>query len=314
MRKNNRILVVGRAGVARTALAHRLEREGYYHLQTPADAELDLTDARAVEGCFGEFQPEYVFLLPGDAGGIAEQEKRPADCLHAQLAAAANVLAAASRHGVKKLECFGAPSVYPRLAPQPVEESALLTGDLDPRSEPDGLAKITALRLAQAYRRQYGLHTICVVPASIYGPGSSFDPETAHVIPALLSRFEHAVRTRAPAVTVWGTGLARREFLHADDFADAALFLMLHYNDAGILNAGSGEEVRIRELAHLVAGITGYTGQILFDRSRPEGAPRKLLDSSRLRALGWKSHVCLADGIRSVYREWMANRAADEAA
>ncbi len=285
------------------ALVRRLEREGYRNLVLRTRQELDLRDAHAVEGFFSEERPEYVFLAAAKVGGIWANATYPADFIRDNLQIQVNVIDAAYRHGVKKLLFFGSSCIYPKHAPQPLKEEYLLTGPLEPTNEAYAVAKIAGLKMVQAYRRQYGFCGICLMPTNLYGPGDNFDPQTSHVLPALIRRFHEAKVKGMSEVVVWGTGTPRREFLHVDDLADAAVFLMRHYDDERPINVGVGEDLSIRELAELVAEVVGYRGRIVFDPSKPDGTPRKLLDVSRLQGLGWRPRIQLRDGLRDTY-EW----------
>jgi GDP-L-fucose synthase len=266
-------------------------------------SELDLRDQAAVNQFFFEHRFEFVFLAAARVGGILANSTRPAEFLHDNLAIQTNVIHASWRYGAKKLLFFGSSCIYPRLAPQPIKEEYLLTGPLETTNEAYAIAKIAGLKLAAAYRAQYGFRTISIMPTNLYGPGDNFDLESSHVLPAMIRRFHEAKTLGAPEVTLWGTGTPRREFLHVDDLANAACFLMENYDEPEPLNVGVGEDLTIADLAVLVARAVGYTGLIVFDPSRPDGTPRKLLDVSRIHALGWHAQVPLEQGITSTY-EW----------
>jgi GDP-L-fucose synthase len=299
------IYVAGHRGLVGSAICRRLERAGYRRILTRPREALDLTAQAAVEAFFGEHRPEYVFLAAARVGGIQANRLRPAQFLYENLAIELNTIHAAWKHGTRKLLYLGSSCIYPKHAPQPIPESALLTGPLEPTNEPYAIAKIAGLKMCEAYRRQYGFPSICLMPTNLYGPGDNFDLETSHVLPALIRRFHEARERGAASVTLWGTGAARREFLHVDDLADAAVFLMERYEGEETLNVGCGEDLTIRELALLVAEVVRYRGAIRFDPSMPDGTPRKLLDVSRLRALGWRPRIGLRAGIEQTYRWYL---------
>lgn len=260
----------------------------------------------AVEKFFAAERPEYVFLAAALVGGILANSRRPADFIRENLLVQTHVIDAAYRNGARKLQFLGSSCVYPKFAPQPIREESLLAGPLEPTNEAYAAAKIAGIKMAQAYRRQYGFNAISLMPTNLYGPGDNFDPVESHVLPALIRKFRDAVRQNAPEVVIWGTGTARREFMHVDDCADAAVFLMLHYDQEEIINVGTGEDLTIRELAEMIADVTGFRGRITQDTSKPDGTPRKLLDVSRLRALGWQPKIPLREGLRATY-EWFAS-------
>jgi GDP-L-fucose synthase len=298
--------VAGHRGLVGSAIHRRLVSAGYSNLILRSRSELDLTNQAAVEQFFSAEPPEYVFLAAARVGGILANSSYPADFIRENLLVQTHVIDAAHRHGVRKLQFLGSSCIYPKFAPQPIREDSLLTGALEPTNEAYAVAKIAGLKMAQAYRRQFGLCTICLMPTNLYGPGDNFDLASAHVVPALIRKFHDAVKRGTPEVVIWGTGKARREFMHVDDFADAALFLMLNYDEEAIVNVGTGEELTICELAEIIREVTGYDGRIDFDASKPDGTPRKLLDVSRLGAIGWHSRISLRDGLRDTYRWFMA--------
>lgn len=269
--------------------------------------ELDLTKQDAVQDFFSKEKPELVFLAAARVGGIHANSSYPAEFIYENLMIECNVIHAAWQHGVEKMLVLGSSCIYPREAPQPIREEYLLAGPLERTNEPYAVAKIAGISMAQAYRRQYGFNVICPMPTNLYGPGDNFDLKKAHVLPALIRKFHEAKLTDAPEVVVWGTGTPRREFLHVDDLADAVLFLMLHYDDPEIINVGTGEDVTIRELALLIRDIVGYRGPIVFDPSKPDGTPRKLLDVHRLTSLGWTAHRSLDAGLADLYSWYQAN-------
>lgn len=266
---------------------------------------LDLRQQAAVDRFFEQERPEYVFLVAGKVGGILANSVYPVDFLRDNLAIENNVIDAAHRFGARKLAFFGSSCIYPKMAPQPIREEYLLTGPLEPTNEWYAVAKIAGIKLAQAYRRQYGFDAISFLPTNLYGPHDHFDLERSHVLPALMRKVHEAKQNGAGEFVVWGTGTPRREFMHVDDLADAAVFLMLHYSAAEIVNIGTGTDVSIRELAELLQRAVGYRGRIVFDASKPDGTPRKLLDVSRLSALGWRATISLPDGLATTY-EWYA--------
>ena len=303
MDTHSRIFVAGHLGLVGSAIKRKLEAAGYTNLIVRTRAELDLTNQAAVDQFFCSERPEYVFLAAASVGGILANVTYPADFIRENLLVQTHVIDAAFRNNVKKLQFLGSSCVYPKLAPQPIREDALLSSSLEPTNEAYAVAKIAGLKMAQAYRRQYGFRAISLMPTNLYGPRDNFDPITAHVVPALIRKFHQAKQSASPEVTVWGTGRPRREFLHVDDFADAAVFLMLHYDEEAIINVGAGEDITIQELTELIRTVTGYSGRITFDSSKPDGTPRKLLDVSRLQALGWHARIRLQQGLRDTY-EW----------
>ena len=303
-----RVFVAGHRGMVGSAIVRRLGREGCTILAVTRD-ELDLRDQRAVLGWFKEQRPDAVFLAAAKVGGILANDRFPADFLHDNLTIAANAIDAAHRVGVAKLLFLGSSCIYPRDAIQPIAEDALLTGPLEPTNQWYALAKIAGIRLCQAYRRQHGRDFISAMPTNLYGPGDNFDLESSHVLPALLRKAHEAKTARAKAITVWGTGRPRREFLHVDDLADACVLLMQVYSAEEPVNVGCGEDVSILELTRMVAETVGFRGEIGHDLSRPDGAPRKLMDSGKLAALGWKPSIPLEQGIAATY-DWFLRQAA----
>lgn len=288
----------------------RLRGLGYTNLITRTSAELDLRDQAAVESFFSTVRPAAVVLAAARVGGIHANNSRPADFIRDNLQVQTNVIDASQRHGVRKLVFLGSSCIYPRLAPQPMKEEYLLTGALEPTNQWYAVAKIAGLKMCQAYRRQFDFDAISLMPTNLYGPADNFSELDSHVLPALIRRFHEARVSAAPTVTIWGTGTPRREFLHADDFADATCLLLEEYSDEAPVNVGCGTDVSILELATLIAEVCGYRGQVLCDPSKPDGTPRKLLDISRLSALGWKPKIPLADGIARTYRWYVDNLAA----
>lgn len=304
-----RIFIAGHRGLVGSAIVRKLQAAGYTHLITRTRQELDLRDQAAVDRFFAEERPEYVFLAAAKVGGILANSTYSADFIRDNLFIQTNVIDAAWRYGTRKLLFLGSSCIYPKHAPQPIKEEYLLSGPLEPTNEWYAVAKIAGLKMCQAYRRQYGFNAICLMPTNLYGPGDNFDLETSHVLPALIRKFHEAKTQGAKQVVVWGTGTPRREFLHVDDLADACLFLMQHYNDEDIINVGTGKDISIRELAELIAEITGFSGEIVFDTSKPDGTPRKLLNVSRLWAMGWRPKIGLREGIEETYHWYVAHYA-----
>lgn len=297
-----RVWVAGHRGMVGGALARRLSREAC-EIVTVDRRELDLRDQRAVEAWLREYRPQAIFLAAAKVGGILANDTAPVEFLYDNLMMEANVIHAAHEIGVEKLLLLGSSCIYPRLAPQPIPEDALLTGPLEPTNEWYAVAKIAGIKLCQAYRRQYGCDFISAMPTNLYGPGDNYDPATSHVLPALLRKAHEAKAKGARRITIWGSGKPRREFMHVDDCADALVFLMKHYSEEAPINVGSGAEVTIEELARIIMRVVGFDGVIEKDLTMPEGTPRKLMDSTRLRALGWAPSIPLEEGIRQTYRQ-----------
>jgi GDP-L-fucose synthase len=285
-----------------SAICRRLRREGYSDLIARDRSELDLFDKSAVDAFFATEKPEYVFLAAARVGGILANSTHPVEFLRDNLAIQMNVIDAAYRNGAEKIEILGSSCIYPKLCPQPIKEEYLLTGPLEPTNEWYAIAKIAGIKLAQAYRQEHGFRAISLMPTNLYGQGDNFDLKSSHVLPALLRKAHEARAGNAPELVVWGSGNPRREFLHVDDMADAAVFLMLHYDQPEIVNVGVGTDITIRELAELICRVTGFEGRLSFDESKPDGTPQKLLDVSRLAALGWRAGIGLEEGIRGTYR------------
>ena len=294
-------LVAGHTGLVGSAILRRLRREGFEDLLRRTEAEVNLAREDLVEAFFREENPRYVFLAAAKVGGILANSRFPGDFIRENLRIQVNVLDAARRHGVEKLLFLGSSCIYPRHTPQPITEEALLTGALEPTNSAYAMAKIAGLEMCRAYWQQYGCRFVSVMPTNLYGPGDNFDLETSHVLPALIRKFHEAKRDGCPSVAVWGSGEPRREFLHVDDLADAALFVMDHHEEPQFLNVGIGEDVSIAELANMIREIIGFEGEIVFDRTKPDGTPRKLLDNSRLSSLGWKASIPLEEGIEQTY-------------
>jgi GDP-L-fucose synthase len=303
MEKEAKIYIAGHRGLVGSAIVRTLRGEGYGNLITRTSRELDLREQGAVRAFFEQERPEYVFLAAAKVGGILANNTWPADFLYQNLMIEANVIESARLSGVKKLLFLGSTCIYPRMAPQPLKEEYLLTGPLEATNEWYAVAKIAGIKLCQAYQRQYGASFISAMPTNLYGPEDNFDLAYSHVLPALIRKFHEARRRQAPTVTVWGTGKPLREFLHVDDCAAACLFLMQHYDGEEIVNIGVGEDLSIAELAELVKKVVGFEGEIVYDAGKPDGTPRKLVDVSRINALGWRAAIPLEAGIRSTY-EW----------
>jgi GDP-L-fucose synthase len=306
----SKIYIAGHRGMAGSAIKRNLEARGYNNLITCTRSELDLTNQQAVNNFFEVQRPEYVFLAAAKVGGILANSTYPAEFIYENLMIEANVIHAAYTTGAKKLLFLGSSCIYPRLAPQPLKEEYLLTGELEVTNEAYAVAKIAGIRMCKHYNQQYGTNFISVMPTNLYGPNDNYDPETSHVMAALIRKFHEAKRKRAPQVVVWGTGAPRREFLYVDDMADACVYLMENYDASDIgefVNIGLGEDVTIKELAELIGDIIGYHGEILYDTTKPDGTPQKLLDVSRLRKLGWNARISLRDGIKQSY-DWYVNK------
>jgi GDP-L-fucose synthase len=309
MNRDAAIFVAGERGLVGSAIVRALRARGFTNLVSAPRTKLDLRDQPAVERFFADRRPEYVFMAAAKVGGILANDTYPADFIRDNLLIQNNLIDASHRHGVRKLCFLGSSCIYPRLAPQPLREDSLLTGPLEPTNQWYAIAKIAGLKMCEAYSRQYGFNAISVMPTNLYGPGDNFDLKTSHVLPALIRKFHEAKLARGGAVTIWGSGTPRREFLHVDDLADAVCFLMTSYDSPEIFNVGCGVDVTIAELAELVRGIVGFSGAIELDRSKPDGTPRKLLDVTKMTALGWRPKISLADGIRSTYRWFLDNAA-----
>jgi GDP-L-fucose synthase len=298
---SSRIFVAGHRGLVGSAITRHLAALGYQNLILRTRAELDLRDSHAVNAFFAQEKPEFVFLAAAKVGGILANSTYPADFIKDNLDVQNNVIDSAYRHGVAKLQFLGSSCIYPKLAPQPLKEEYLLTGPLEPTNEWYAIAKIAGIKLCEAYRQQYGFNAISLMPTNLYGPGDNFDLQTSHVLPALIRKFHEAKISGADEVTLWGTGSPRREFLHSDDFASAAVFLMQNYDEKQFINVGAGDDISIKSLAEIVASVVGFSGRMVFDSSKPDGTPRKLMDVSRLHALGWRHTISLEKGIQSTY-------------
>lgn len=309
MQPDSKIYVAGHRGLVGSALVRRLQADGYQTLLTRTSSELDLRDQQAVDMFFAQERPDYVFLSAAKVGGILANNTYRAEFIYDNLMMACNVIHAAHRHGVKKLLFLGSSCIYPKLAPQPMKEEYLLSGELEPTNEPYAIAKIAGIKLCEAYRDQYGSNFLAVMPTNLYGPNDNFDLESSHVLPALIRKFHEAKQQNAPFVEVWGMGSPRREFLHVDDLAIACIYLMNCYDGRELVNIGTGEDISIKDLAMLIKDVVGYNGELKFDTSKPDGTPRKLLDISKLNALGFHHKIDLKDGITSTY-QWFVEQGA----
>lgn len=308
MNKDAKVYIAGHRGLVGSAIVRRLEREGYTNLVYRTSSELDLRNQQEVDRFFNQEQPEFVFLAAAKVGGIVANNTYPADFIRDNLMIQNNIIDASYRTGVKKLLFLGSTCIYPKFAPQPMKEEDLLTGILEPTNEPYAIAKIAGIKMCQSYNRQYGTKFISAMPTNLYGENDNFDLQSSHVLPALMRKFYEAKEIESPYVEVWGTGTPKREFLYSDDLADACVFLMNHYEDNEIVNIGVGEDVSIRELAETIGQIVGYTGEIRFDATKPDGTPRKLVDVTKINELGWKASVSLEEGIRRAYNWFLDNK------
>src|SRR5687767_522396 len=309
MNGNSRIFVAGHRGLVGSAICRRLEQLGYENVLTATRDQLDLRDQAAVNYWFRANRPEYIFLVAGTVGGILANSTRPAEFIYDNLMIHATVVHSAHLFGTKKLLYLGSSCIYPRHATQPMKEEELLTGPLEPTNEAYAIAKIAGIKLCQSYRKQYGSDFISAMPTNLYGPNDNFDLNSSHVLPAIIRKFHDAREEGRDEVVVWGTGSPRREFLHVDDLADACVFLMQHYDEANHINVGTGEDVSIKELAEMVRRIVHPAAKIVWDTTKPDGSPRKLLDVSRLHALGWRHRIALGEGIESTYQWFLTHRA-----
>lgn len=307
MDKQSKIYIAGHRGMVGSALTRRLETAGYTNFVVRTSAQLDLRDQKAVADFFAHEKPEYVFLAAAKVGGILANNTYKADFLYDNLMIESNIIHAAYKYGVQKLMFLGSSCIYPKMAPQPLKEEYLLTGLLESTNEPYAIAKIAGIKLCDAYRDQYGCNFISVMPTNLYGPNDNYDLENSHVLPAMLRKFHEAKVNGKSEVVLWGSGNPKREFLHADDLADACLYLMLNYNQAGFVNIGVGNDISIMDLALLIQKTTGFTGNIVWDASKPDGTPRKLMDVSKLNNMGWKAKINLETGIQQVYKEVFGN-------
>ncbi|MCX7863276.1 MAG: GDP-L-fucose synthase [Bacteroidales bacterium] len=303
--KDSKIYVAGHTGMVGSAIFRKLTNEGYRNILTATHKELDLTNQKATFDFFEKEKPEFVFVAAAKVGGILANNTYKAQFLYENLMIASNVIHASYLHNVKKLLFLGSSCIYPKFAPQPIKEEYLLTGELEATNEGYAIAKIAGLKLCDTYRFQYGCNFISAMPTNLYGINDNYHPEHSHVIPALIRRFHEAKIKNIPEVIVWGSGTPKREFLFADDLAEACIFLMHHYNDYGWINVGSGEEVTIKELATLIQNVVGYKGNVVFDNTKPDGTPRKLVDSTKLNSLGWKHKIPLKEGLHITYQDFL---------
>jgi len=304
MQPQDKIYIAGHRGMVGSAITRKLQKEGFNNLVLKTSAELDLKNQAAVQAFFEKERPDHVFLAAAKVGGILANNIYRGEFLYDNLMIQSNTIDAAYRVGVKKLMFLGSSCIYPKMAPQPLKEEYMLTGLLEPTNEPYAIAKIAGIKMCDAYRSQYGCNFISVMPTNLYGPNDNYDLNNSHVLPALIRKFHEAKVKGDPTVTLWGSGKPRREFLHADDLADACFFLMQRYNDPGLVNIGTGEDLEIGELALLIKKIVGYSGAIQHDLSKPDGTPRKLMDVGKLHGLGWKAAIGLEEGLRKVYGEF----------
>jgi len=308
MNKRSKIYVAGHRGLVGSALVRRLQMDGYDNLLLRGSNELDLREQRDVRAFFAREKPDYVILAAARVGGILANQTYPAEFIYDNLMMEANVIHAAYQHGVSKLLALGSTCIYPKMAPQPLKEESLLSGPLEPTNEWYAVAKIAGIKLCQAYQRQYGCRFMAAMPTNLYGPGDNFDLEKSHVLPAMIRKFHEAKQSGAGSVTLWGTGAPLREFLFVDDLADACLFLLDHYEGCEIINIGVGEDISIADLAEMVRSVVGFAGQIVYDRTKPDGTPRKLVDTSRINALGWRAKTGLEEGVATTYKWFLENQ------
>jgi GDP-L-fucose synthase len=305
MDKDSKIFIAGHRGMVGSAIMRKLESEGFSKIVVRTSKELDLRDQSAVKAFFETEKPDYVVLAAAKVGGIISNDTYRAEFMYDNLMIQSNVIESSYRNGVKKLMFLGSSCIYPKMAPQPLKEDYLLTGVLEPTNEPYAIAKIAGLKMCDAYRRQYGCNYISVMPTNLYGPNDNYDLKNSHVLPALLRKFHEAKTNKEESVTIWGSGTPFREFLHADDLAEACYYLMLNYDGEGFVNIGVGEDISIKDLAILIKDIVGYEGEIRHDLSKPDGTPRKLMDVSKITALGWKARIGLREGITKVYEDFL---------
>lgn len=310
MNKTDKIYVAGHRGMVGSALVRKLKKEGFENLVLRTSAELDLRNQQAVQEFMNEEKPDYVFVAAAKVGGILANNVYRADFIYDNIIMQSNIIHESWVNGVKKLMFLGSSCIYPKLAPQPLKEEYLLTGLLEHTNEPYAIAKIAGIKMCDAYRAQYGCNFISVMPTNLYGPNDNYSLETSHVLPALIRKIHEAKLNNQPSVVMWGTGTPKREFLHADDLADACFFLMQTYNDEGFVNIGVGDDIAIKDLALLIKNVVGYNGDIEHDLSKPDGTPRKLMDVQKLNGLGWKAKIGLQEGIERVYKEFSQQYAA----
>jgi len=307
MDTNDKIYIAGHRGLVGSAIVRNLESKGFTNILVKTSSELNLTNQNDVNAFFENEKPDYVFLAAAKVGGIHANDTYPADFIRDNLQIQTNVIDAAYRNNAKKLLFLGSSCIYPKFAPQPMKEEHLLTGELEPTNEWYAIAKIAGIKMCQAYKKQYGFNAISIMPTNLYGPGDNFHLENSHVMPALIRKFHDAKIKDLSQVEVWGTGSPKREFLHVDDMADASVYLMSNYDGLDIVNIGVGEDISIKELAELIREVVGYQGELYFDTTKPDGTPRKLLDVSKLKSLGWSAKVSLFDGVSSTYQWFLSN-------
>lgn len=303
MEENSKILVAGHRGMVGSAILRHLQTKGFNNVVTRTSSELDLRDTSAVADFFAKEQPTYVFLAAAKVGGIVANNTYRAEFLYDNLMIQNNIIHQSHVHDVKKLLFLGSSCIYPKMAPQPLKEEYLLTGTLEPTNEPYAIAKIAGIKMCDAYRSQYGRNFISAMPTNLYGPNDNYDLQRSHVLPAMLRKFHEAKENGNSTVELWGSGSPLREFLHVDDLAEACVFMMNHYNESGHVNIGVGEDISIKALAEMIQQVVGHTGPVVWDASKPDGTPRKLMDVSKINAMGWKAQIGLREGIEKVYRE-----------
>ena len=308
MEKNSKIFVAGHRGMVGSAIYRKLQKEGYQNIITRTSKELDLRDQQAVADFFASEKPDYVFLAAAKVGGIVANNTYRADFLYENLAIQNNVIHQSYLNGITKLMFLGSSCIYPKMAPQPLKEDYLLTGTLEPTNEPYAIAKIAGIKMCDAYRDQYGCNFISVMPTNLYGLNDNYHPENSHVLPALIRKFDEAKNNGSKEVVIWGTGSPMREFLFADDLADACYYLMENYNEPNLINIGTGEDLTIKDLALAVKETVGFEGELVFDTSKPDGTPRKLMDVSKLHNLGWKHQIELEEGLKLAYQDYLSKK------
>ncbi|WAC41441.1 GDP-L-fucose synthase [Pedobacter sp. SL55] len=308
MEKNSKIFVAGHRGMVGSAIYRKLQKEGYQNIVTKTSSELDLRDQQAVADFFAAEKPDYVFLAAAKVGGIVANNTYRADFLYENLAIQNNVIHQSYLNGIEKLMFLGSSCIYPKMAPQPLKEDYLLTGTLEPTNEPYAIAKIAGIKMCDAYRDQYGCNFISVMPTNLYGLNDNYHPENSHVLPALIRKFDEAKSNGSKEVVIWGTGSPMREFLFADDLADACYYLMENYNEPNLINIGTGEDLTIKDLALAVKKTVGFEGELVFDTSKPDGTPRKLMDVTKLHNLGWKHQIELEEGLNLAYQDYLSKK------
>jgi GDP-L-fucose synthase len=308
MDQNSKIYIAGHRGMVGSAILRKLQKEGFNNIILRTSSELDLRSQQQVADFFAAERPDFVFLAAAKVGGIVANNTYRAEFLYDNLQIQNNVIHSSYVNGVKKLMFLGSSCIYPKMAPQPLSEDCLLTGPLEETNEPYAIAKIAGIKMCDAYRAQYGCNYVSVMPTNLYGYNDNYHPQNSHVLPAMIRRFHEAKENSTPSVTIWGTGTPKREFLFADDLAEACYYLMQNYDDAGLVNVGTGEDLSIKELAYLVKNVIGYSGEILFDESKPDGTPRKLMDVTKLHSRGWKHTVELSEGIKLAYKDFLTKQ------